>query len=137
MLDEPKPLNHESSGPRGALLTERELATGGNIRALLILNSGSSPAEYDLSNLLSERKTVLLSPLRPLSRLRVGLSGCVITMSDGPMLGAAGRDARRAPDRVVLVFLVRVVLVLRLRGTVLVLLVLLVFDVLVGMIKDQ
>lgn len=55
---------------------------GGNIKLLPILNRGSRSTAYDFNNLLSERKTVVLSPLKPLSRLRVALSGCVITISD-------------------------------------------------------
>jgi hypothetical protein len=112
---------------------------GGNIKLLPILNRGSRSTAYDFNNLLSERKTVVLSPLKPLSRLRVALSGCVITISDDLKTGAL-RDLLSA-----LVFLggcmLRVALTLvlfllpRFRGGVLALMV--GFDVLLDIILQK
>ena len=89
MLALPKLVNHESNGLRGSLfaVAKCELTMGGNIKLLPILNRGSRSTAYDFNNLLSERKTVVLSPLKPLSRLRVALSGCVITISEAPKTG--------------------------------------------------
>lgn len=109
---------------------------GGNIKLLPILNRGSRSTAYDFNNLLSERKTVVLSPLKPLSRLRVALSGCVITISDDLKAGIL-RDLLTA-----LVFFVGDVLrvartlvlflLLRFRGVAM-----MGFDVLLGMILQK